>query len=188
MKKLTYEQVKQVSTHRICITSYPWPKGKNFDSSTADEMNEIRKDANLKFDNIAEQQKASGGKEDTYESLVRRYGDLLYMLHLKSEGRFNDMVEYYKEVKAVRALSREDVAYDQAEESTYYTRSSLDKLITVLNYFAIAHATSVPHAEVVHALESFIASRDTLVFQMKTVGDPFDDLMTAVGCPLTPST
>jgi pimeloyl-ACP methyl ester carboxylesterase len=182
-KKLTETQRTAATTNRICINSYPWPKGKYLDSVTAPEMNSIRIEANRRFDPLVAQQVAFGNRDDTHDSLLRPYGDLLYMLVLKREKRFDEMIRHYTEANTIQALSREDFAMsDDAEEATYFSRDSLNKLITLLFYQALANSKSVSPAQVHHALDEYVRHRASFVFQLGVVGDPYFELVSALGC------
>ena len=132
---------------------------------------------------------AAGKTDDTYESLVRPYGDLLYMMVLEQErnGFLGDMIRHYSEASTIQALSRNDFSTsDQAEEATYYTRDSLNKLITLLYYEALAKAGSVSQATIRRTLDEYIAHRTSFVFQIEVVGDPYYDLLRALGCEPNP--
>jgi len=182
-QRLSDAQRAAAITNRICINSYPWPKGKYLDSVTADEMNSIRIDANRKFDPLVAQQVALGNRDDTHDSLVRPYGDLLYMIVLKREKRFDEMIRHFTEANTIQALSREDFAMsDDAEEATYFSRDSLNKLITLLFYQAVANSKSVSAGLVRHTSDEYIRHRASFVFQLGVVGDPYFELANALGC------
>jgi hypothetical protein len=186
-KTLTDDQLEAATSHRICINSYPWRMGTFLDRVTPEEMNEIRNEANRKFDPIVANRLAAGKTDDTYESLVRPYGDLLYMMVLRREKRFGDVIRHYSEASTIQALSRNDFSTsDQAEEATYYTRDSLNKLITLLYYEALAKAGSVSQATIRRTLDEYIAHRTSFVFQIEVVGDPYYDLLRALGCEPNP--
>jgi pimeloyl-ACP methyl ester carboxylesterase len=185
--KLTDEQHLAATSRRICINSYPWRKGKYLDTVTHEEMNEIRNEANRKFDSVVAQRLAEGKTDETYASLVRPYGDLLYMLVLRRESRFVDMMRHYTEANTIQALSRNDFSTsDDAEEATYFTRDSLNKLITLLYYDAVAKAPSLPQATIRRTFDEYIAHRASFVFQMDVVGDPYYALLHALGCEPNP--
>jgi hypothetical protein len=150
-------------------------------------MRDIRTEANRKFDPIVAHQLAEGRRDDTYESLVRPYGDFLYMFALRREKRFDEMIRHYTEVNTIQALSRQDFATsDDLEEMTYYSRDSINKFITLLFYHAVAHSKSVSSVMVRRTLDEYVGHRASFVFQIEVVGDPYFDLANALGCKVSP--
>lgn len=196
--------IDRLVKERVCMKSYPWPKGEDFgagDAVAADRMLQIK----LQVDTMAVDFKAlapeafvkkyatgasgiqqvrqfAGNKWDM--NLLTLYGDLLYVMVLLGEGRFSDIASYIERTPRLAGIKPVAAPWDKADENTYFSKETLHKMITAIKFIAIARTNAKTTEHALRDADAFLSLRNILGEEIKTLGnnDPGDDLLERAGC------
>jgi len=199
----TESELSAIYAERTCVKSYPWPpklmvEADKLAKVTSEEMRLIKNQVEalvIEYQKVGKAGARLHGEKDfvAYRfysegverrdmKLLQKFGYILYSQVLIREGLLDEAKAILDEAFAKWAISVRDAPWDEGDKTTYFSDSTLDKVLLLNKYRVLAESPATSREEALKVADEYFRARPLLANEIDMFGDPGADLLDNAGC------